>query len=1200
MRRHLSRAWWFSVVLLLLLALLLTSVRLGLQSIDRWRPEIESLLSDTLGVPVAIEQLHGQWNYALPVVQVQGLQVRAGGGAGPQGWLRLEQLILELDPFASLYHLSPVFQRFEARGAALRWHQRGGAWLHRPGAAPGADPDSHGGVAEPVWERLVGILQQQPYAVIRDVELTLVPEEGQSLVISPADLELENALREHRLSGLFRIPLLGETAEMRFVVETDSLQTASALDARYRLYLELEQLGPELFQLFGQEWGVEQLGLDMRIWAEFDRRQLRNAQAEVSLQRLALQQADVPYPRSARFNASLQPRGQDYQLQVRQLQLGHEQGTFELPLLMLQGPLSRQPERVQAGIEALDLSALSAWLVQAPGMPMQASELLRNLQPGGRLYRLRLDKPAGVDWRQLQLSADLEQLEVQGWHGAPALSGVNGRLEAGFDRGHIDLVSEDFGLHFPQLFPDRWRYSDARGRVRWQLDERGVRVASERLQLRDRHVQASGRFSIDLPFERSCQSELVLMIGMTDSDGSQASIYTPAREVGEGLHRWLQQALQGGRLRQGGLLLRTGTRNNGQPRTPVVQLFFDVAEGELAYQPGWPILTEADLFVLVRDAGLAININAARMLQSRIPSGWAYLAPGERRLQVETWLQGPVTDLDHLLKQTPLSERLGENIHDWQLDQGQAETRLGLSIPLQTDAAPHADVRVNLNGVRLRGAGRVEVTDLTGELLYRQDKGLIADRLQGRFLEHPVQARIHTQDRRYRVELSGSTRIEALQAWLQQPAFSVAKGMLHWQGVLDICADASCPQLRLTSELKGVALDLPGILAKSSEQSAPLELELKLAGERAGLSHLRARLPADGIAPLQVSGRMRDTGAVELQIQHPDITGRVQLATPEQPLRLNLAHLQLDALWSASEPVSERVSDAMSKRAPADSVASATGAIPAQLPVIVIDIEDLWHGARPVGAWSGRLQPVADGVAIQSLQGRLAELSIEGEAHWQQGSDEHTALALAMTGGDFGTLLTRWGLERVLETASLDSRLQLRWSGAPWAFSLESLTGELKFDTGEARLIEASDGTNILRVFGILNFNSLARRLRLDFTDLVKKGVSFDRISGHYRIEKGVASTLAPLQMEGPSANMTLQGRVDLAAGQLDNTVQVTLPVSSNAPLAAVLLGAPQVAGAVFVIDKLIGDKLERFSTLSYTLSGDWDDPSLELQTGSR
>jgi uncharacterized protein YhdP len=202
-------------------------------------------------------------------------------------------------------------------------------------------------------------------------------------------------------------------------------------------------------------------------------------------------------------------------------------------------------------------------------------------------------------------------------------------------------------------------------------------------------------------------------------------------------------------------------------------------------------------------------------------------------------------------------------------------------------------------------------------------------------------------------------------------------------------------------------------------------------------------------------------------------------------------------------------------------------------------------------------------------------------------------------GDDIGALLERWHYGRVLETSQVESLLQLNWKGAPWDVKLDRLNGELQFSTREGRLIETAESTNLLRVFGILNFNSLARRLRLDFSDLLKKGVSFDRLDGHYRLQQGVAATVEPLVMAGPSANMSIQGQVNLAEGTLDKEVEVALPISSNVPLAAVLLGAPQVAGAVFVIDKLIGDRLERFSTLRYRLSGSWENPELELLTGS-
>ncbi|WP_370239586.1 AsmA-like C-terminal region-containing protein, partial [Neptunomonas phycophila] len=39
---------------------------------------------------------------------------------------------------------------------------------------------------------------------------------------------------------------------------------------------------------------------------------------------------------------------------------------------------------------------------------------------------------------------------------------------------------------------------------------------------------------------------------------------------------------------------------------------------------------------------------------------------------------------------------------------------------------------------------------------------------------------------------------------------------------------------------------------------------------------------------------------------------------------------------------------------------------------------------------------------------------------------------------------------------------------------------------------------------------------------------------------------------------------------------------------------APQIAGAVFIIDKLIGDKLEKVSTLTYQLNGPWAEPEVD------
>ena len=157
------------------------------------------------------------------------------------------------------------------------------------------------------------------------------------------------------------------------------------------------------------------------------------------------------------------------------------------------------------------------------------------------------------------------------------------------------------------------------------------------------------------------------------------------------------------------------------------------------------------------------------------------------------------------------------------------------------------------------------------------------------------------------------------------------------------------------------------------------------------------------------------------------------------------------------------------------------------------------------------------------------------------------------------------------------------------------LDGHTDFLLKDGRISDAGDAANLLRVFGVLNFNTLGRRLKLYFSDLYKEGVAFDRLEGEYTLSQGVATTVKPLIMKGPSADLTATGQLDFVRQTVDKDIEVVLPLTSNVPFAAVLLGAPQVAGAVFIIDKLIGDKLEKVTTLRYHASGDWVNPQIEL-----
>lgn len=243
------------------------------------------------------------------------------------------------------------------------------------------------------------------------------------------------------------------------------------------------------------------------------------------------------------------------------------------------------------------------------------------------------------------------------------------------------------------------------------------------------------------------------------------------------------------------------------------------------------------------------------------------------------------------------------------------------------------------------------------------------------------------------------------------------------------------------------------------------------------------------------------------------------------------------------------------------------------------------------------MRPDAYGATFQNVRGDMFGVNVSGDARWSTAGIESSAILLKFEGDTLDPLLKAWQYDRFIESQFLNVDANLVWEGAPWAFSLDRLHGHFSLLAKNGRIIEAGESGQFLRVLGILNLETLGRRLRLDFSDLFAQGLAFDRVSADYTLAQGVAVTRSPFKLKGPSADMKLVGSLDLVRETVDKDMEVVLPVTKNLPLMGVLLGQPQVAGAVYLIDKLIGDRLEKFTTIRYHLSGDWTDPQLELET---
>jgi uncharacterized protein (TIGR02099 family) len=343
------------------------------------------------------------------------------------------------------------------------------------------------------------------------------------------------------------------------------------------------------------------------------------------------------------------------------------------------------------------------------------------------------------------------------------------------------------------------------------------------------------------------------------------------------------------------------------------------------------------------------------------------------------------------------------------------------------------------------------------------------------------------------------------------------------------------------------------------------------------------KLSAFGTTLDQVSLQLdRKPAAWALQIDSQQAKGKVSIADAKAvPMTIDMQYIRLPAV----DPQVQADENAPDPLASVD---------PKNVPAMDISIAQLFQGPDLVGKWALKVRPTAKGMAFNSLSLGLKGMVLEGEGGWEglpgaRGSWYRGRLG----GGNLADVLKGWGFAPTVTSEDFHLDVDGRWPGSPAWVALKRFSGSLDATLRKGQFVEVEGGAQALRVFGLLNFNSIGRRLRLDFSDLFGKGLSYDRVKGLLVASDGVYVTREPITLTGPSSNLELNGTLDMVADQVDAKLAVTLPVTNNLPIAALLVGAPAVGGALFLIDKLIGDRVARFASVKYNVKGPWKEPKI-------
>ncbi|XOV87263.1 MAG: YhdP family protein [Pseudomonadota bacterium] len=402
------------------------------------------------------------------------------------------------------------------------------------------------------------------------------------------------------------------------------------------------------------------------------------------------------------------------------------------------------------------------------------------------------------------------------------------------------------------------------------------------------------------------------------------------------------------------------------------------------------------------------------------------------------------------------------------------------------------------------------------------------------------------------------------------------------------------PMGAITYESLKVSGDLPFAnydewtdLTSFLEQRFDASLESEIARQLESIDLDIGTLEAFGMSLDRVATYIsRGDASWNVGLTNEMLSGLIRVPDNDSPLDVSLEYLNLK---SSPEPdtAGSTVADPL-----ADTDPATLSAIDFQLDELNIDGENY-------GAWQFGFRPEAAGGRLEDLTAEVKGLAIEPGARvlWQpdKGTSQFEGRIRVP---DLAAALKQWGFASSIEGEGVVIDAEVSWPGSPAMVDLDTMKGLVHLREGSGRFVQADSGTGALRLLGIFDFASLARRFRFDFSDVVNKGFSFSDITGTARLDTGRVSVVEQFVIEGAGSIFKVGGTVDLNTNELDNDMIVTLPLSRNLPWYAAysaIATGPIVGAGVWLAQKVFENQINQMTSAKYRISGTIDQPVIEF-----
>ena len=838
-----------------------------LPHIEEWRVPIEVRASRLLGAPVKIGAIVVRSSGWVPALELHDVLVL---DAEQRVALSLPHVSASLSP-RSLLALEPRFEQLLIDAPSLDIRRDAAGHIR----VAGLDFGGNGSAAEDGGDAAHWFFKQEEF-VIRGGTVRWIDEQRQAppLVLAGVDLVVRNGLRDHAmrvdatppvgwgdrfsLRGRFTQPLFARAGDWRRWSGSLFADLPRADVRELRRYVTLP------FELSEGDGAL-------RGWFEVQEGQPEGATVDVALRAVTLRLDKSVEPLEfeqieGRFDA----RKKDDRIAVDVRRFGFVTGDG---IRWPKGDLRvawHQPEGQDVtsgefGAERLDVGVMAGIAGRVP-LGAALRELLADVHPQGVITQLSarwdgpVDAPAHYRVKGLLsgLSLTARAAERADAVGRPGVRNATLQLDANESGGQARLGVEHGVLEFPGVFAEpALPFDRLDAKLAWKIEARPgglphitARVRDARFANADAEGELSatwrtgdgagtargGRFPGELELDgkivngRAARTVRYLPLGLPDS-----------------VRGYVGRAVLGGTIQSASFRVRgdlwdfpfhnAKTNRDGELRitAKVDDLAFAYVPAEVAgggpadaAKLVWPPFTAASGELVVDRTALEIRDAKARLAGVE----WTHIHGAipqlgdHARLDIEGTARGPLADMLRYVNATPIGRWIGRALAGTSAS-GAADLKLALAIPL--DDASHArvkgsvtlvgnDVRMTPDTPLLAGAkGRVDFTQGSFSVV------AASARVLGGELSFEGGSQGDTQ----RFSGQGTATAEALRNATELGSVSHLAASLSGQTSYraTLAFNGGQPQIGVTSNLVGLAIDLPQPLGKVA--AAPLALRVQ-------------------------------------------------------------------------------------------------------------------------------------------------------------------------------------------------------------------------------------------------------------------------------------------------------------------------------------------------------------------------------------